>query len=129
MSTRLTILLVVLLASLCGASSAGALTIGIADQKPDMFTDPRFLDSDLHFARRAVPWDALSSPTQTAELDTWLAAAHNAQVNPLLSFTHSSSDRRALPSPERMRARTAASSRLPSACSTSSAASGRGTRG
>ena len=102
MSTRLATTLVVLLASLCAASSAGALTIGIADQKPDMFTDPRFLDSDLHFARRAVPWDALTSPTQTAELDTWLAAAHNAQVNPLLSFTHSSSDRRALPSPERM---------------------------
>jgi polysaccharide biosynthesis protein PslG len=102
MPTRLTALLIVLLAALCAAPSAGALTIGIADQKPDMFTDLRFLASDLHFARRAVPWDALTSPTQTAELDAWLAAAHTAHVNPLLSFTHSSSQRRRLPTPERL---------------------------
>jgi hypothetical protein len=102
MSTRLTALLVAALAALCAAPCAGALTIGIADQKPDMFTDVRFLDSDLHYARRAIPWDALSSPTQTAELDAWLAAAQAAHVNPLLSFTHSSSNRRQLPTPERL---------------------------
>jgi len=94
MSTRLTALLVALLATLCVTSSADALTIGIADQKPDMFSDGRFLSSDLHYARRAIPWDTLTSPTQTAALDTWLAAAHAAHVNPLLSFTHSSSNRR-----------------------------------
>jgi hypothetical protein len=92
----------VLLAALSAASSAQALTIGIADQKPDMFTDPRFLASDLHYARRAVPWDALTSPTQTAQLDAWLAGARAAHVNPLLSFTHSSTNRRQLPSPERL---------------------------
>jgi hypothetical protein len=102
MSTRLTTMLVVLLAALCAAQSADALTIGIADQKPDMFTDARFLASDLHYARRAIPWDALTSPTQTAELDAWLAGAYEAHVNPLLSFTHSSSDRRRLPTPERL---------------------------
>ena len=102
MPTRLTALLVVLLASLCVTSSADALTIGIADQKPDMFTDLRFLASDLHYARRAVPWDALTSPTQTAALDAWLAGARAAHVNPLLSFTHSSANRRQLPSPERL---------------------------
>jgi hypothetical protein len=102
MPTRLTATLVVLLAALCAVPSADALTIGIADQKPDMFTDLRFLASDLHYARRAVPWDALTSPTQTAEIDTWLAAAHAAHVNPLLSFTHSSSQRRRLPTPERL---------------------------
>ena len=102
MPIRLATLLVVLLAMLGAASSAGALTIGIADQKPDMFTDPRFLASDLKFARRAVPWDALTSPTQTAEIDAWLAAAQAAHVNPLLSFTHSSANRRQLPTPERL---------------------------
>ena len=103
MPRRLSILLVVLLAALCAASSAQALTIGIADQKPDMFTDPRFLASDLHYARRAVPWDALTSPTQTAQLDAWLDAARDAaHVNPLLSFTHSSTNRRQLPTPERL---------------------------
>ncbi len=102
MPRRLSILLVVLFAALAAAPAAGALTIGIADQKPDMFTDPRFLASDLHYARRAVPWDALTSPTQTAQLDAWLAGARAAHVNPLLSFTHSSANRRQLPSPERL---------------------------
>jgi hypothetical protein len=102
MPTRLAISLVVLLAALAAASSAHALTIGIADQKPDMFTDPRFLAGDLQFARRAIPWDALTSPTQTAEIDAWLAGARAAHVNPLLSFTHSSADRRSLPTPERL---------------------------
>ena len=81
-----------------------------------MFSDPRFLASDLHYARRAIPWDALTSPRQTAALDAWLAAAHAARVNPLLSFTHSSAE----PAP---------ACRRPSACSTSSAASARATRG
>ena len=102
MPTRLTALLVALLATLCVTPSADALTIGIADQKPDMFSDGRFLSSDLHYARRAIPWNTLTSPTQTAALDAWLAAAHAAHVNPLLSFTHSSSDRRRLPTPERL---------------------------
>ena len=102
MPRRLSVLLVVLLAALGAASSAQALTIGIADQKPDMFTDPRFLASDLHYARRAVPWDALTSPTQTAQIDAWLAGARAADVTPLLSFTHSSDDRRQLPTPERL---------------------------
>lgn len=102
MPTRLATMLLVLLAALAAAPAAGALTIGIADQKPDMFTDPRFLASDLHYARRAVPWDALTNPSQTAQIDAWLNAARAAHVNPLLSFTHSSSNRRQLPTPERL---------------------------
>jgi hypothetical protein len=102
MPIRLATVLVVLLAALAAAPAAGALTIGIADQKPDMFTDPRFLASDLHYARRAVPWDALTSPTQTTQIDAWLAGARAAHVIPLLSFTHSSANRRQLPSPERL---------------------------
>jgi hypothetical protein len=35
-------------------------------------------------------------------LDEWLAAARAAKVNPLISFTHSSINRRQLPSPERL---------------------------
>jgi hypothetical protein len=102
MPTRLAGLLVVVLTALAAASSAHALTIGIADQKPDMFSDLRFQQSGIHYARRAVAWDALSSPGQTAALDEWLAGARAAQVNPLISFTHSSVNRRLLPSPERL---------------------------
>jgi hypothetical protein len=102
MPRRLSVLLVVLLAALSAASSAQALTIGIADQKPDMFSDPRFLAGDLQYARRAVAWDALTSPTQTAQIDAWMNAARGAHVNPLLSFTNSSTNRRELPTPERL---------------------------
>jgi polysaccharide biosynthesis protein PslG len=99
---RLVALLVVLLAALAAAAPASALTIGIADQKPDMFSDPRFVDSGIQFARRAVAWDALTSPGQTAALDEWMNAARAAHVDPLVSFTHSSLDRRQLPTPERL---------------------------
>jgi hypothetical protein len=102
MPSRATTLLVVLLAAFAAAAPARALTIGIADQKPDMFTDPRFQAAHIAYARRAVPWDALTNPSQTAALDQWLAAARAAHVNPLLSFTHSSTDRRELPTPERL---------------------------
>jgi hypothetical protein len=101
MPRRLSLLFVVLLAAL-SAASAQALTIGIADQKPDMFSDPRFLAGDIHFARRAVAWDALTSPTQTAQIDAWMNAARAAHVNPLVSFTNSSTNRRELPTPERL---------------------------
>jgi hypothetical protein len=102
MPARLAAPLVVLLAALAVAAPAGALTIGIADQKPDMFSDPRFQDSGIQIARRAVAWDALTSPGQTAALDEWMNAARAAHVDPLVSFTHSSLNRRQLPTPERL---------------------------
>jgi hypothetical protein len=102
MSKRLAAPFLVLLAAFAVAAPASALTIGIADQKPDMFSDPRFEDSGIRFARRAVAWDSLTSPSQTAALDEWLNAARDAHVVPLISFTQSSTDRRKLPSPERL---------------------------
>jgi hypothetical protein len=102
MPARLAAPFLVLLAALAVAAPASALTIGIADQKPDMFSDPRFQDSGIQFARRAVAWDALTSPGQTAALDEWMNAARAAHVEPLVSFTHSSLNRRQLPSPERL---------------------------
>jgi polysaccharide biosynthesis protein PslG len=102
MPARLVAPLLVLLAALTVAAPASALTIGIADQKPDMFSDPRFQDSGIQFARRAVAWDALTSPGQTAALDEWMNAARAAHVDPLVSFTHSSLNRRQLPTPERL---------------------------
>jgi hypothetical protein len=83
------------------AGPAFALTVGIADNKPDMFSDPRFTGAGIRFARLSVGWDALSSPWQVAELDAWLGAARAANVQPLISFGHSRTDRRSLPTPER----------------------------
>jgi hypothetical protein len=99
---RRLLLAVAMFAALAGAGPAYALTIGIGDQKPDMFSDPRFLDSGIRYARLAVPWDVFSNPAQTAWLDTWLDGARAAHVQPLVSFTHSSLHRRKLPTPERL---------------------------
>jgi len=98
---RISLLVGVCAAALAFAAPAGALTVGIADNKPDMFSDPRFEASGVSHARISVPWDALSSPWQTQLLDDWMAAAHNAHVDPLISFGHSRIDRRKLPTPER----------------------------
>ena len=90
-------------AAACAAAAAPAhaITIGIADNKPDMFSDPRFLGSGIRLARLSVGWDALSSPWQLEQLDAWLNAARAANVEPLVSFGHSRTDRRRVPTPER----------------------------
>jgi hypothetical protein len=100
---RLCTLVATAVALLVLAAPAGAVTIGIADQKPDMFSDARFQASGMRYARLAVGWDALSSPWQTHQLDMWLHAAREAGVSPLISFSHSRTERRLLPSPNRLR--------------------------
>ena len=68
-----------------------------------MFTDPRFLASDLHYARRAVAVGRAHEPDADAPSSTRGSPARAPRsVNPLLSFTHSSANRRQLPSPERL---------------------------
>jgi hypothetical protein len=70
-------------------AGAGAVTVGIADQKPSVFADPLFRDLDVRHARLVVPWDVLADPYQVQGLDQWLQAARDAGVTPLLTFGHS----------------------------------------
>ena len=78
--------------------------IGIADQKPNMFVDSRFVELGIRHARLAVGWDVLTDRRSAAELETWLAHAKANDVEPLISFMHSRGrNRRALPTPLRMR--------------------------
>jgi len=79
------------------------VAVGIADQKPDMFTDPRFVEFGIKRARLTVGWDALTSSWQVDELETWLQGAMDAGVEPLISFGHSRTARRSLPTPDRMK--------------------------
>jgi hypothetical protein len=88
-------------ASKRSAKTRPPVTIGIADQKPDMFADPRFLATGIAYARIAVGWDAMGSRWQVAELDRWMRAAKAAGIHPLVSFMHSRTKRRSLPSPDR----------------------------
>jgi hypothetical protein len=106
---RLRALLVIAL-TIAAAGSARAATpplvVGIADQKPAMFTDPLFTGLGLRDARIAIAWDALHSGWQRSELDGWMAAAHAAGVRPLVTFDHSRSaserKRKQLPRPEQL---------------------------
>jgi hypothetical protein len=107
---RLFALLVSVLALAAGASSADAarppLVVGIADQKPEMFTDPLFTGLELSDARVAIAWNALHVGWQRRELDAWMAAAHAAGVRPLVTFDHARSTserkRKQLPRPEQL---------------------------
>jgi hypothetical protein len=77
--------------------------VGIADQKVDMFSDPRFGTLGITRARLAIGWDALTSAREVAEIDAWLQGAQAAGVEPLISFMHSRSNRRSVPTPERLK--------------------------
>jgi hypothetical protein len=79
------------------------IEVGIADQKPDMFADTRFIGLGIRYARFSMAWDALTSAWQTAELDAWLQGAQDAGVQPLVSFAHSRTNRRSKPTPERLK--------------------------
>jgi hypothetical protein len=94
--------LVLSVGALIAPSPAAALVVGIADQKPDMFSDPLFEGLGVTHARIAVSWDALQNDWERTELDQWMAAAHAEGVQPLVGFGHSRGDRRrVLPTPER----------------------------
>jgi hypothetical protein len=84
-------------------ASAGALVLGVADQKTDMFRDPLFQRLDVRYARLLVSWDAMEHGWETAQVDAWMQAAHAAGVQPLVGFGHSRVDRRMLPTPSRFK--------------------------
>ncbi len=108
MSLRVLAVLVALVApaALPGPAAAAAPrpapAVGIADQKPGMFTDPLFAAIGVRHARLVVPWDAMDGGFQEAELRAWLRAARTAGVTPLLSFGHSrrAGRERVAPSPK-----------------------------
>lgn len=79
------------------------VAVGIADQKADMFADPRFAGLGIEHARLAISWDVLTNRSQAAELHSWLMSAREAGVEPLLTFTRLRTKRRALPTPERLK--------------------------
>jgi hypothetical protein len=89
---------------LTAPAAASALVVGIADQKPQMFSDPLFQNLGVRHARLVVPWDVLHQSWSRDELDQWMQAAHAAGVRPLLTFGHSRVDakRHFLPSPRRV---------------------------
>jgi hypothetical protein len=97
--------LAVFAALLIPAAPASAVMLGIADQKPAMFTDPLFGELQIRKARIVVPWDVLSQAWQVYDLDAWMTAGHAANVRPLVTFGRSRREgqQRRLPSVRRLR--------------------------
>ena len=79
------------------ATSAGARAarrgpfVGISDQDPETFKDPRFIALGMRYARLITPWDAIES--EPDRLDRWLSAARAAGIEPLVAFNHNRADK------------------------------------
>jgi hypothetical protein len=71
-------------------TSANALIVGIGDQQPYMFHDPRFQALGIRYARLSIGWNALQNRSQARRLATWLDAARADHVRPLIGFEQSS---------------------------------------
>jgi hypothetical protein len=84
------LLAVLALAALGGASAAQAkVAVGIADNKSDMFTDPRFTGLKVKYGRVMVPYDAMHDYALRTWLDGWMAGAKADGVRPLVTFDRS----------------------------------------
>ena len=75
------------------AAARGPHTIvGISEQGPDLFEDPRFHATGIRNARLLVPWDLIKVggwPLRAA--DVWLERARRDGIDALVSFGHSMS--------------------------------------
>jgi hypothetical protein len=81
--------LLALLFALALPAGARAFVVGVGEQKPYMFTDPRFRALGIRYARLTIGWNALESRAQTRALESWLRAARADGVHPLIGFEHS----------------------------------------
>jgi hypothetical protein len=71
-------------------ATANALVVGIGDEQPYMFHDPRFQALGIRYARLSIGWNALQNRTQARRLAAWLNAARADHVRPLIGFEQSS---------------------------------------
>lgn len=84
-------LTIAVLAALAAPAVAPAAkpVIGIADQKPSMFSDARYQALGIRIVRINVPWDVLSDPEGLVKLDIWMAGARSTGARPLVTFDRS----------------------------------------
>jgi hypothetical protein len=76
------------------AVARARVLVGIGDQKPAMFTDPRFRWLGVRRARIVVSWDVQRSAVERRWVAGWLGAARAARVEPLVAFGHAWSGNR-----------------------------------
>ena len=64
--------------------------LGIGEQQPQMFDDPRFVALELEHVRFLTAYDVACRPgADRASLDTWLAGARRTGSRPLVAFSFS----------------------------------------
>jgi hypothetical protein len=88
---RLLLPLTLLAVALLPAAAHASVGIGIADNKADMFGDPRYQALHLGYARLDLRWDVFSDAGATAQLDKWMAGAKATGARPLVTFDRSPS--------------------------------------
>lgn len=88
---------------LATAPPAPAVTIGVADQRPDFLTTPSFQRTRIGQVRILVGWNAVDVAWQRVELDRWMAAARAARVQPLVTFGPARTSPSFIPSSTRFR--------------------------
>jgi hypothetical protein len=86
----LRLLPLVLVALLIVPATAQAKTVvGIAENSPNVFTDPLFAQLGAKHARVVVPYDVMTSRDHVLPtLTSWLNAARAAGVDPMVTFEH-----------------------------------------
>ena len=63
--------------------------LGIGDDKPDLFTDPKFLALRIRNVRYDMSWDALSVSWQRAAVTRWMDLAKKDGLTVLVTIDHS----------------------------------------
>jgi hypothetical protein len=94
---RSRLLLLALSASVLLAVPAGAqaaVTVGMAENNPQMFSDPLFTKLGVKQARVVVSWNAISrkGDDEIDRVTSYLYAAQAARVTPLVTFEHARGD-------------------------------------
>jgi hypothetical protein len=100
---RSLIALLALVAAAVPATAAHAkVAVGIADNKSDMFTDPRFTALKVKYVRIMVPYDAIHDVQERTWLDGWMAGAKQNGLKPLVTFDRSRKRTSRNPTPAQM---------------------------
>lgn len=89
---RLPALVVALVAVLAAAAVAphaadaktGSLVVGVSDNKPGTFFDPRLKEIGIRTARLVIPWNAISR--DPAGVYAWMNGARSEGIQPLVAF-------------------------------------------
>jgi hypothetical protein len=87
---RLLLTLALVLGLAPQAQAAWHFELGIGEQQPRMFDDPRFAALGLDRVRIVTGYDVVCHPrVEQLYLDNWLAAAARVGVRPLVAFSFS----------------------------------------